>query len=126
MEIKDILQLTARYHGLSLDQLKRKTRKREIVQARQTGMVLCVEEAKFGLSVTGRESGGFDHATVLHAKKTINNLCDTDKYIRENVEYLRREVKQRIEAEKIAKKLKEASKCIFPEKDVCEFHGLFE
>jgi hypothetical protein len=52
-------------------------RKREYVGARQISMTLSCKFTKLSLAVIGRSHGGRDHATVLHAKKTVNNLIDT-------------------------------------------------
>ena len=37
---------------------------------------------KSSLASIGAQCGGKDHATVLHACKTVNNLVDTDKQFR--------------------------------------------
>lgn len=70
---------------LSLMLLKNKvttSRKREYVTARQISMKLCREYTIKSLAYIGNEHGGRDHATVLHAIKTINNFIDTkDKLI---------------------------------------------
>jgi len=65
---------------LSLMLLPNKTctaRKREYVSARQISMTLSMNYSYKSLAYVGREHGGRDHATVLHAVKTINNLIDT-------------------------------------------------
>lgn len=53
-------------------------RKREFVSARQISMTLSMScGKKMSLAIIGSHHGGRDHATVLHAIKTINNLLDT-------------------------------------------------
>ncbi len=59
--------------------MKSKTRKREIVQARQLAMYFSKQLTKSSLAHIGKHCGNKDHATVLHACKTVNNLSDTDK-----------------------------------------------
>lgn len=75
------------------DDIYKKTRKREIVQARQLAMFFSKKYVKFyyiikdkvefrrkiTLEYIGEKIGGKDHATVLHAFKTVNNLADSDK-----------------------------------------------
>lgn len=51
-------------------------RKRETVVARQISIKLSKDYTKFSLATIGMAHGGRDHATVLHACKTINNLLD--------------------------------------------------
>lgn len=52
-------------------------RKREKVSARQISMALSKKYTKKSLAQIGLHHGGRDHATVLHACKTIGNLLDT-------------------------------------------------
>ena len=61
---------------MPLSALEAKTRKREIVYARQIVMFLAVGMGLGSLAEVGAQVGGKDHATVLHARKTINNLLD--------------------------------------------------
>lgn len=63
---------------IPLDVMDMKCRKREIVTARQLSMALAKTFTSHSLAKIGEEIGGKDHATVLHACKTINNLVDTN------------------------------------------------
>lgn len=74
-----IQQTVSNYFNMPVDQLNSKTRKREIVQARQIAMYFAKHKTKSSLSTIGARIGGKDHATVLHACKTVKNLLDTDK-----------------------------------------------
>ena len=56
-----------------------KSRKRNIVQARQLSMYFSKKYTKAPLTVIGEQCGGKDHATVIHALKTVANLLETDK-----------------------------------------------
>ncbi len=67
------------YFNIGIEQLKSKTRKREIVQSRQVAMYFAKIYTKNSLASIGSQIGGKDHATVLHACKTVNNLMETDK-----------------------------------------------
>lgn len=53
------------------------SRKREYVEARQISMKLSKMFTTKSLAVIGRSHNGFDHATVLHAIRTVDNLIDT-------------------------------------------------
>lgn len=66
------------YIGIPIDELNKKTRKREVVESRQVAMYLAKLNTKESLAVIGRTIGNKDHATVLHACKTVNNLLQTD------------------------------------------------
>lgn len=59
-----------------------KSRKRNIVQARQLSMYFSKKYTKASLVTIGEQCGGKDHATVIHALKTVANLLDTDRQFR--------------------------------------------
>lgn len=79
ISIDYIQKVVCDYFDLPLDVLKSKTRKREVVQARQLAMYFSKSMTKSSLSNIGIHCGGKDHATVLHACRTVNNLMETDK-----------------------------------------------
>lgn len=79
ISIDFIKKTVCEYFGIALDQLKSRTRKREIVQSRQVAMYFAKIYTKNSLASIGAQIGGKDHATVLHACKTVNNLMETDK-----------------------------------------------
>lgn len=62
---------------IPIDVMDSKTRKREIVIARQLSMKFAKIYTKSSLASIGAHIGGKDHATVLHACNTIDNLLDT-------------------------------------------------
>ena len=56
-----------------------KTRKREVIEARQLFHFFCRRYTKMTLTSIGNMGGGLDHATVLYSIRTVSNLCETDK-----------------------------------------------
>jgi len=79
ISIDFIQETVCDYFNIPIDLLKSKTRKREIVQSRQIAMYFAKTLTKSSLATIGSQIGGKDHATVLHACKTVNNLIETDK-----------------------------------------------
>lgn len=79
VSIEYIQKVVCDYFGLAIEILKSKTRKREVVQARQIAMYFSKKLTNSSLANIGAHCGGKDHATVLHACKTVNNLAETDK-----------------------------------------------
>ena len=68
------------YFNISREELVSKSRKRQIVQARQIAMYLCRNMiSNCSLAAIGAEIGGKDHATVLHSCMTVSDLMATDK-----------------------------------------------
>ena len=81
------------YLNIPSSQINAKTRKREIVQARQIAMYFCKNLTKSSLSSIGSLIGGKDHATVLHAYKTISNLIETDKAFKMQIDEIEKRIK---------------------------------
>ncbi len=93
LSIEYISKVVCDYFSMSVDALQAKTRKREIVQARQIAMYFSKSLTKYSLASIGAQIGSKDHATVLHACKTVNNLKDTDKNFRQFVEDIEKKLK---------------------------------
>ena len=74
------------FYNMDVQLLQAKCRKREIVQARQISMYLSKKYTESSLQRIGSELGKKDHATVLHACKTISDLIEIDKTIKANVQ----------------------------------------
>ncbi|MFT6845475.1 MAG: chromosomal replication initiator protein [Flavobacteriales bacterium] len=88
VSIDYIQKVVCDYFDLSIELMKSKTRKREVVQARQIAMFFSKKLTKSSLANIGAHCGGKDHATVLHACRTVNNLQDTDKQFKKYLEDL--------------------------------------
>jgi chromosomal replication initiator protein len=80
-----IQKVVCDFYKIPVDLIQEKTRKREIVQARQVSMFFSKKFTKASLASIGARIGGKDHATVLHACKTVNNLIDTDKLFKSQI-----------------------------------------
>ncbi|HPR32685.1 MAG TPA: chromosomal replication initiator protein DnaA [Prolixibacteraceae bacterium] len=90
----DFIQKTVcDYFNMPVDSLNSRTRKREVVQARQIAMYFSKSLTKSSLASIGSQIGNKDHATVLHACKTVNNLIDTDKQFRLDVEEIEKRLR---------------------------------
>lgn len=84
--IERVQKVVCDYFNLTRDTLLSKSRKRQIVQARQIAMYMSRNLiSNCSLSTIGTEIGGKDHATVLHACTTVSDLMSTDKTFRQYV-----------------------------------------
>ena len=84
--IDGVQKVVCEYFNISRDELLSKTRKRNIVQARQIAMYMSRNLiSNCSLSTIGAEIGGKDHATVLHACTTVSDLMSTDKTFKQYV-----------------------------------------
>ena len=90
--IDTIQKMVCDYYDIGYDKLQAKTRKREIVQARQISMFLAKQFTKNSLKTIGDHFGGRDHTTVIHSCQTVKDLMDTDTMIREQVKELQQKV----------------------------------
>jgi chromosomal replication initiator protein len=90
--IDTIQKMVCDYFELPYDKLLQKTRKREIVQARQITMYLSKIFTKNSLKTIGNHFGGRDHTTVIHSCQTVKDLMDTDNIFRESVLELQQKV----------------------------------
>ena len=86
ISIDRILSTVCDYFNITREDMLSKSRKRPIVQARQIAMYECRNLiANCSLSTIGAELGGKDHATVLHACTTVQDLMTTDKAFRQYI-----------------------------------------
>ena len=92
ISIDFIQKIVSDYFSLPLELLKSKTRKREVVQARQIAMFFAKNMTKSSLASIGLQCGGKDHATVLHACRTVNNLIETDKKFRVYIDEIEKKI----------------------------------
>lgn len=82
-EVINLIQTTIEdYYDLERNSTHIKTRKREIVKARQLIYWFMCEYKIGSLSYIGKTIGNKDHATVFNSKKVVNNLRETDKKYR--------------------------------------------
>ncbi len=86
MTIDQIQRLVCEYFTIEEDLVRAKTRKREVVQARQVAMYFCKKLTQHSLKTIGLHFGGRDHSTVIHANQSVENQMDTDPKFKEIIE----------------------------------------
>ena len=82
-QIEDVV---CNYLGIEKELIFTKNRKQDRVYARQICMLMMYKYTKASLKSIGEHFGGRDHTTVIHAKNTINDLCDAHQEDRDNVD----------------------------------------
>ena len=93
ISIEYIQKIVCDYFGIPVEAINAKTRKREIVQVRQISMYFAKKYTHLPLSVIGAYCGNKDHATVLHACRTIRNLSETDKKMKQYISDIDKKMK---------------------------------
>lgn len=92
----DYIQKTvSEYFNVSSDDLKAKTRKKEIVIARQLAMYFSKDYTNHSLKSIGYHFGGRDHSTVIHALQSVSDMLDTDARFRTSVDELKKKFRMR-------------------------------
>ena len=94
VSIKHIQETVSERFGLSLDELCGDRRSQNIVYPRQVAMYLSRELTDSSLPKIGKEFGGRDHTTVIHATSKIARLIREDRSVYNLVQELTARVKQ--------------------------------
>jgi len=87
--IKDIIQAISEHYGISGDLIYEKTRRKEIVRARQVAMYLLREDFNMSYPLIGTKLGGRDHTTVIHSHLKIKSDLKTDPSLLQEIEKIR-------------------------------------
>jgi chromosomal replication initiator protein len=82
VSMEQIASQICEHSGLSFDVICQKTNRRNIVVLRQLAMYKARKYTNYSLSVIGFFFGKKDHATVLHADRTITDLLSVDRKFR--------------------------------------------
>jgi len=80
-----ILKSVAEFYSISLADLVKRSRKKEIVKPRQIAMFLLREETKLSFPEIGQKLGGRDHSTVIHACEKIKNEVSVDEPLKQEL-----------------------------------------
>lgn len=80
-----ILETTAKHFGFTVDDLCGPSRRRPLVMARQIAMYLFRDLTDFSYPAIGREFGGRDHTTVIHAYDKISALMKERRNVYDTV-----------------------------------------
>jgi chromosomal replication initiator protein len=94
--IEEIQRVVANHFGIPDDLLRAKTRKQEIVNARQIAMYLAKELTNSSLKTIGLHFGGRDHSTVIHAYQTVEDSTHLDNKQKSVIQHLRNNIERGI------------------------------
>ncbi len=90
--IETITKTVCDYLNVAENKIRDKTRKKEVVLARQLAMYLSKELTKSSLKTIGLHFGGRDHSTVIHACNTIEDSKVKDPSLKDLVDNLRTQI----------------------------------
>lgn len=92
LTVDKIQEVVCDHFNLTPEMLQERTRRREVVQARQLAMYFCKNHTKASLSYIGSQIGKKDHATVLYACKAVTDLMETDRKFKIQVDEIQRKL----------------------------------
>ena len=87
--IKDIVKVVGDYYNLEETSIYEKTRRKEIVKARQVVMYLLREDFNVSYPLIGQKLGGKDHTTVIHSYLKIKGDIKNDAQLMQELEQIR-------------------------------------
>ena len=76
VSVETIKKIVADYFGVPVKDIEGKSRKQQIVTARQIAMYFIKERLGLTLEATGKHFGGRDHSTVINAIKRVREQLD--------------------------------------------------
>ncbi|MDP9175015.1 MAG: chromosomal replication initiator protein DnaA [Planctomycetota bacterium] len=86
--IQQIFDAVTKYYNVRPSDLQSKKRHKSIAFPRQVCMFLARRHTRYSLEEIGGYFGGRDHTTVMHAVKTVQNDCNDDKEIMEQLNHI--------------------------------------
>ena len=89
---EDVQDVVARRFQVKVSELKSKRRTKTVVHPRQIAMYLSRELTDASFPEIGREFGGKDHTTIIHACRQIEKAMEKDSSLRTRVESLKDEI----------------------------------
>ncbi len=89
MAIKDVVRIVSEHYKLEEASVYEKTRKKEIVKARQIVMYLLREDFNVSYPLIGQKLGGKDHTTVIHSCLKIKADLKNDPQLLQELEQIR-------------------------------------
>ena len=95
LTIEEIQRTVCESLDIEEDLIRAKTRKREVVRARQIAMYFSKQLTQHSLKTIGLHFGGRDHSTVIHANNTVEDQMETDAQFRAMVNEIGRKIELR-------------------------------
>ncbi len=89
VSIKDVVKTVSDYYSLEESAVYEKTRRKEIVKARQVVMYLLREDFNVSYPLIGQKLGGKDHTTVIHSYLKIKESLKDDPQLTQELEQIR-------------------------------------
>lgn len=93
ISIETIQKITAEFCNVSVSDIKNPKRDKKFVIPRQIAIYICRELTEYSFTEIGREFGGRDHSTIMHAYDKIDSQIKTDSTLNAKIQLLVRQIK---------------------------------
>ncbi len=87
--IKDVVKIVTDHYNLEEESVYEKTRRKEIVKARQVIMYILREDFNVSYPLIGQKLGGKDHTTVIHSHLKIKEEIKNNQQLLQEIEQIR-------------------------------------
>ncbi len=89
VSIKDVAKVVSDHYNIEESSIYEKTRRKEIVRARQVVMYILREDFNVSYPLIGQKLGGKDHTTVIHSYLKIKDDLKNDPQLLQELEQIR-------------------------------------
>jgi chromosomal replication initiator protein len=96
VSIEIIQKKVVEHFGLTLEELRGKSRRKEYVIPRQIAIYLAKEHTEHSLKSIGYHFGGRDHSTVIHAIQSVNDMLKTDQEVKAGIQAVQKQLKLKV------------------------------
>lgn len=87
-----IIMEVGRHYGLAPEEICSRSRRRDVLRARQVAMYLCQRLTPLSLEGIGRAVGGRDHSTVVHSCNVVKQLARCSEEFRDEMNEIQRQL----------------------------------
>lgn len=85
MQIAEVFRIVCKYFDVDVEKAKSKSRKRELVEARQVYCYICKLYTKASLKTIAGYIGGRDHTTAIHSIQEVKNHISTERHFKQSI-----------------------------------------
>ena len=89
VSIDEVVRLITDFYNLKESSLYEKTRRKEIVRARQVVMYILRENFNVSYPLIGQKLGGKDHTTVIHSYEKVKRDLKTDPLLGQEIDQIK-------------------------------------
>ena len=89
---KQVIQAVANFYEVKVNDLIKKSRRKEIAWPRQIAMYLLREELNISFPTIGEKLGGRDHTTVMYAYEKISQEIQNSDSLRQEVDFIKEKI----------------------------------